>query len=45
MSQAENGSVPLWWILVFLVITLGAGAYVVTSVGGSLITGAFLPLL
>ncbi len=37
MSDAENGSVPLWWILVFLLLALGAGAYAVTSIGGSLV--------
>ncbi|MFB6177294.1 MAG: hypothetical protein ABEI99_09165 [Halobaculum sp.] len=47
MSDAENGSVPLWWILVFLLLTLGGGAYAVLSVGGSLIdaAGVLVPLL
>lgn len=45
MSNAENGSVPLWWILVFLLLTLGAGGYAVLSVGGSLVSGVLLPIL
>ncbi|QLG63519.1 hypothetical protein [Halorarum salinum] len=35
--RAENGDVPLWWILTFLLLALGLGAYAVTSSGGSLI--------
>jgi hypothetical protein len=47
MSEARNDSVPMWWILVFLLLTLGVGAFVVTEVGGSLVTsaGVVLPLL
>ena len=46
MSQAESGAVPLWWILVFVVLALGLGAWAVVSVGGSLIAsgGVVLPL-
>jgi len=45
MSQAGNDSVPLWWVLVFIVLALGLGAVAVLAVGGSLITpaGAVLP--
>ncbi|WP_277553676.1 hypothetical protein [Halobaculum limi] len=47
MSQAGNESVPVWWILVFIVLALGLGAVAVLSVGGSLITpaGTLLPTL
>mgnify|MGYP000023548045 CR=1 FL=1 len=46
MSEAGNDSVPIWWILVFIVLALGLGAIAVLSVGGSLITpGALLPAL
>ena len=43
MSDVDN-SVPLWWILVFLLLTLGGGAYVVRAVGGSLLATLFLPI-
>jgi hypothetical protein len=33
----ESNAVPLWWVLVFLVLTLGLGALAVSAVGGSLI--------
>jgi len=34
---AEDGSdVPLWWIVVFLALALGAGYLTVVAVGGSL---------
>jgi len=39
----ESNAVPLWWILVFLVLALGIGAYTVSAVGGSLIAGTALP--
>jgi hypothetical protein len=42
--MAESNAVPLWWILVFLVLALGLGAFAVSSVGGSLIAGAVLPV-
>jgi hypothetical protein len=47
MSEAGNDSVPIWWILVFIVLALGLGAVAVLSVGGSLITpaGTLLPAL
>lgn len=46
MSDTGNDSVPIWWVLVFIVLALGLGAIAVLSVGGSLITpaGALLPL-
>lgn len=37
MSQAENGRIPLWWIVVFVLLALGLGAYAVTSSGGALV--------
>ena len=45
MSDTDDG-VPLWWILVFLLLTLGGGAYAVTAVGGSLVSpaGSLLPI-
>jgi hypothetical protein len=44
MSDTDDG-VPLWWILVFLLLTLGGGAYVVRAVGGSLLaTVSSLPV-
>ncbi|WP_435127500.1 hypothetical protein [Halobaculum sp. D14] len=49
MSQVESrdSSVPLWWILVFLVLALGLGAYAINVVGGSLVTPppGLLPVL
>ncbi|GAA0209929.1 MULTISPECIES: hypothetical protein [Halobaculum] len=42
MSEAGNDSVPIWWILVFIVLALGLGAIAVLSVGGSLIDPAML---
>ena len=41
--MAENDSVPAWWIIVFLLLTLGAGALVVLAVGGSLVSSTLLP--
>ncbi|QIQ77559.1 hypothetical protein GL213_14115 [Halogeometricum borinquense] len=47
--MADSGSnVPFWWILLFVVLALGAGAGTVLALGGSLIAsgaGALLPLL
>lgn len=47
--MAETGSVPLWWVVLFLLLALGAGAVAVWTAGGNLIdsgAGAFvLPLL
>jgi predicted secreted protein len=39
----ESNSVPTWWILLFLVLALGLGAFAVSAVGGSLIAGVALP--
>ena len=46
MSDTGNDSVPIWWVLVFIVLALGLGAITVLSVGGSLIdpAGVLLPL-
>jgi hypothetical protein len=41
-------NVPFWWVLLFVVLALGAGAAIVLAVGGSLISGGagvLLPLL
>jgi hypothetical protein len=36
--MADNDtSIPFWWIAIFVLLALGAGAYAVTSVGGSLV--------
>jgi hypothetical protein len=42
--MAESNAVPLWWILVFLVLALGLGAFAVSAVGGSLIVGVLPPV-
>ena len=36
--MAENSSVPFWWIVVFVLLTLGAGVGSIYLVGGSLFT-------
>lgn len=36
--MADNDSVPVWWVVVFLALALGVGAYAVLAVGGSLLT-------
>ncbi|XVH30302.1 hypothetical protein ACNS7O_07740 [Haloferacaceae archaeon DSL9] len=33
--MAANGSLPLWWILVFFAVTLGVAVAVVFAVGGN----------
>lgn len=38
-----DSSVPLWWILVFLLLTLGLAAAAVQFIGGNLIAGALVP--
>ncbi|WP_168191224.1 hypothetical protein [Haloprofundus sp. MHR1] len=45
--MAEDETVPFWWVVLFLVLALGAGVIAVTSVGGSLVSspGLALPLL
>ncbi|WP_255150759.1 hypothetical protein [Halorarius halobius] len=40
MSNAEtDSSVPLSWIVVFLLLVLGLGAAVIVAVGGGLVAG------
>lgn len=34
----SSSSVPFWWIVLFVVLALGAGALAISSVGGSLIS-------
>lgn len=36
MADSDT-SVPFWWVVLFLLLALGAGAYAVTSTGGSLV--------
>jgi ABC-type multidrug transport system permease subunit len=36
--MAENGSVPFWWIVLFVLLALGAGLGSVFLVGGSIFT-------
>lgn len=36
--MAENGSVPFWWIVLFVLLALGAGIGAVSLVGGSIVT-------
>lgn len=38
--MAEDDTVPLWWVLVFLLLALGLGALAVSAVGGSLVSAA-----
>lgn len=33
-EQQERGRVPLWWVVLFLLLTLGIGAAVLFSLGG-----------
>jgi predicted secreted protein len=45
MSDSESDAVPLWWVVLFIVLALGAGAATVLAVGGSLVANAVaLPL-
>ncbi|GAB6860586.1 hypothetical protein ACFR97_08375 [Haloplanus litoreus] len=39
----ESNAVPLWWVLLFLLLALGIGAFAVSAVGGSLIAGVAVP--
>ncbi|WP_256474636.1 hypothetical protein [Haloplanus halophilus] len=39
----ESNAIPLWWVLLFLLLALGIGAFAVSAVGGSLIAGVALP--
>ena len=34
--MAENGSVPFWWIVVFVLLALGAGIGSIYAIGGEL---------
>ena len=44
--MAENNTrVPFWWLVLFLLLALGAGAAAVFTVGGSLLAGATLPVV
>ena len=45
--MAESESVPFWWIVLFLLLALGAGGIAVLASGGSLVksAGVLLPLL
>ena len=43
--MAETDSrVPFWWLVVFLLLALGAGVATVFAVGGSLVAGTVGPL-
>ena len=35
--MAESNSVPLWWVVLFLLLALGLGAATILAVGGSLV--------
>ncbi len=35
--MADSDSVPFWWIVLFILLTLGAGIGAVAAVGGSII--------
>ena len=37
--MAESDSVPVWWIVVFVLLALGVGAGGVVLVGGDLVAG------
>jgi hypothetical protein len=37
-TDDTNSGVPLWWLVMFLFIALGAGAATIFFVGGSVIT-------
>jgi len=37
--SASDTAVPRWWIILFLLLVLGAGALTVRLIGGSLIVG------
>jgi hypothetical protein len=42
--MADSTSIPFWWVVLFVVMALGAGAAAVLAVGGSLVaTVALLP--
>jgi predicted secreted protein len=35
--MADSDSVPLWWVVLFIVLALGAGVATVVAVGGSIV--------
>jgi hypothetical protein len=41
--MTESNAIPTWWILLFLLLALGAGAYAVSAIGGSLVAGVVVP--
>ena len=43
MADTDDSSIPLSWIVIFLLLTLGLGAAAVLFVGGDLIATALLP--
>lgn len=45
--MAESNRVPFWWIVLFLVLTLGLGGAAILSMGGTLVNspGVVAPLL
>jgi hypothetical protein len=40
----KDSSVPFWWLVLFLLLALGAGVATVLAVGGSLVAGAIVPI-
>ena len=42
-SDDVDSSIPLSWIVIFLLLVLGVGAGAVLAVGGDLVAGAVLP--
>ncbi|MFB6252501.1 MAG: hypothetical protein ABEI27_12605 [Halobellus sp.] len=40
----KNPGVPFWWVVVFLLLALGAGAATVFAVGGSLLPSTVGPI-
>jgi len=43
--MAADGSVPFWWIVVFLLLALGAGVGAISAVGGSILLGPLFPFV
>jgi hypothetical protein len=43
MADTDDSSIPLSWIIIFLLLTLGLGAAAVLFVGGDLIATTLLP--
>ncbi|UPV75815.1 hypothetical protein M0R89_07075 [Halorussus limi] len=45
--MADDSSVPFWWVLIFVILTLGVAAGAVLFVGGQLLSagiGVALPV-